>query len=119
MPTLYVAETGWPTGANGEPPALLCRYAPLTPCLAAETRLETLGPAVAGIEELNRFMDDYVCAANRNATAATPDPFSSYFFFEAFDEPWKDALYGGVEAHWGLFTSDKKLKEGLVIPDCS
>ncbi|PWO00414.1 glycoside hydrolase [Tilletiopsis washingtonensis] len=100
VPQLYVAETGWPTGAN-------------------ETRLETLGPAVAGIEELNRFMSDYVCAANRNATAATPDPFSSYFFFEAFDEPWKDALYGGVEAHWGLFTSDKKLKEGLVIPDCS
>lgn len=26
-----------------------------------------------------------------------------YFFFEFFDEKWKDDLYGGVEAHWGLF----------------
>ncbi len=29
------------------------------------------------------------------------------FFFEAFDEPWKDS---GTEEHWGLFTADRKAK---------
>ena len=95
-PTLYVAESGWPTGAN-------------------ETRLETYQGARAGIAELNTFLETFVCESNANVTAGTGQPA---FIFEAFDEPWKDALYGGVEAHWGLFTSDKKLKEGLVIPNC-
>jgi hypothetical protein len=26
-----------------------------------------------------------------------------YFFFEFFDEKWKDETFGGVEGHWGLF----------------
>ena len=26
-----------------------------------------------------------------------------YYFFEFFDEKWKDDAFGGVEAHWGLF----------------
>lgn len=29
------------------------------------------------------------------------------FWFEAFDEPWKDS---GTEGHWGLFTADRKAK---------
>lgn len=100
-PELFIAETGWPTGAN-------------------ETAMETYQGAVAGVPELNTFLNDYICQANSNITAGGDAAnFSKYFFFEAFDEPWKDALYGGVEAHWGLFTSDKKLKDGLVLPNCS
>jgi exo-beta-1,3-glucanase (GH17 family) len=35
--------------------------------------LRLIGPAA--------FLDTYICAANKNAT--------NYFYFEAFDEPWK------------------------------
>ncbi|PWN91767.1 glycoside hydrolase [Acaromyces ingoldii] len=97
-PELFIAETGWPTGANA-------------------TQFETLGAAQAGIPELNTFLDTYVCQANQNITAG--DKFSKYFFFEFSDETWKDAMYGGVEAHWGLFTADRKLKTGLTLPNCS
>ena len=95
-PTLYVAEAGWPTAAN-------------------ETRLATYQAATAGISELNTFLQTFVCQSNTNVTAAGLQPS---FIFEAFDEPWKDVLYGGVEAHWGLFDANKRLKDGLVIPDC-
>lgn len=36
--------------------------------------------------------------------------------FEAFDEPWKE-IYGGVEPHWGIFDSDRNLKD-ITIPTC-
>lgn len=68
-PTAYIAETGWPTES-------------MTPENA------TLGAAVAGVSELQTFLDTYPCAANRNG--------SYYFYFEPFDEPWKER-YGGVE----------------------
>nr|POF07099.1 woronin body major protein [Quercus suber] len=44
-----------------------------------------------------------------------------YRKFEAFDEPWKiifDTDLDQWESHWGLLDVDRKLKEGLVIPDC-
>jgi len=50
-----------------------------------------------------------VCAANTNGTG--------YFYFEAFDEPWKNASFGGVEAYWGVFNADKTLK-AVTIPKC-
>ncbi len=93
QPTLYIAEVGWPSGAN-------------------ETRMLTYEGATAGIPQLQTFLDTYVCQANANGTTALS------FYFEAFDEPWKDALYGGVEAHWGLFTADKKLKP-ITLPNCA
>ncbi|KAE8220988.1 hypothetical protein CF319_g5584 [Tilletia indica] len=99
-PKYYIAEVGWPTGANA-------------------TTFETLGPAVAGIPEVNTLLSGYVCQANTNASALGTSSNPGYFWFEAFDEPWKDVLFGGVEAHWGLFDSNKKLKEGLVLPDCA
>lgn len=35
----------------------------------------------------------------------------SCFYFEAFDEPWKDAInQGGSENHFGLFTVDGRAK---------
>lgn len=38
----------------------------------------------------------------------------SCFFFEAFDEPWKDANHpNGSENHFGLFTTDGKAKFAL------
>ncbi|CAE6448694.1 hypothetical protein RSOLAG1IB_09170 [Rhizoctonia solani AG-1 IB] len=90
-PTMYIAETGWPTKSSS---------------VASETN----GASAASVPNLQVFLDTFVCASNTNQT--------KYFFFEFKDEPWKDVLYGGVEGWWGLFDSDKKLKD-VTIPECS
>jgi hypothetical protein len=41
--------------------------------------------------------------------------------FEAYDEPWKQSFDTDTqkwESKWGLFDEDRKLKDGIVIPDC-
>lgn len=41
--------------------------------------------------------------------------------FEAFDEPWKkqfDTDTQKWESKWGLMDADRKLKDGVKIPDC-
>ncbi|KAJ9104679.1 hypothetical protein QFC21_002177 [Naganishia friedmannii] len=92
----------------------------------------------ASIANLQTFLDTFVCQANANKTdyffctslsalLLTPPCESRttvkkltlcMILVEAFDEPWK-AQYGGVEPYWGLFDSDRNLKSGLTIPDCS
>lgn len=52
-------------------------------------------------------LDELACGAHADAL----------FSFEAFDEPWK-AQYGGVEPFWGLFDSDRNLKN-ITIPTCN
>ncbi|GJN89994.1 hypothetical protein Rhopal_002983-T1 [Rhodotorula paludigena] len=64
--------------------------------------------APATTSELQVYLDTYPCEANKNGT--------SYYFFEPFDEPWKER-YGGVEPYWGLFDSNKVLKN-ITFPDC-
>ncbi|GAA5878787.1 hypothetical protein JCM1840_007246 [Sporobolomyces johnsonii] len=88
--TSYIAETGWPTAS-------------MTPENA------TLGAAVCGVPELQTFIDTFPCQANANN--------SYYFYFEPFDEPWKEE-YGGVEPYWGLFDYNKILKN-ITFPDCA
>lgn len=74
-----------------------------------------------------KFLDTFVCQSNTNGTG--------YFYFEFFDEQWKDAQFGGVEGWWGLFNPEyvsfvlflssyvlifqhsKTLKD-VTIPDC-
>jgi len=90
-PTMYIAETGWPSNSS-------------------DAGNLSNGPSTASIANLQVFLDNYVCQATKNNTG--------YFYFEAFDEPWKDAQFGGVEGHWGLFNSDKTLKN-ITIPTCS
>lgn len=85
----YIAETGWPTNAMN-------------------ASALTFQGAVAGVPELQTFLDTYVCQANANQSA--------YFYFEPKDEPWK-RIYGGVEPYWGLFDEDRNLKD-VTIPDC-
>ncbi|GAA5873685.1 hypothetical protein JCM16303_002556 [Sporobolomyces ruberrimus] len=89
-PIAYIAETGWPTQS-------------MTP------ENTTLQGAVAGISELQTFLDTYPCQANANG--------SYYFYFEPFDEPWKEQ-FGGVEPYWGLMDHNRKLKD-ITFPDCS
>jgi exo-beta-1,3-glucanase (GH17 family) len=92
-----ISETGWPSQGG-------------TDCGAATSCTEG---SVAGINEMNTFMNDWVCQALANGT--------NYFWFEAFDEPWKiqfDTAGQDWEDHWGLMDVNRNLKSGVVIPDC-
>jgi len=88
---MYIAETGWPSASS-------------------DTASASDGPSTASIPNLQEFLNNYICQANTNGT--------NYFYFEAFDETWKDKIYGGVEGHWGLFNADKTFKN-VTIPTCS
>lgn len=93
-----ISETGWPTAGG-------------TDCGTGATTC-TEG-SVAGIDELNTFMEGWVCDALKNGT--------NYFWFEAFDEPWKirfNTKGKEWEDKWGLLTVDRVLKDGVKIPDC-
>jgi exo-beta-1,3-glucanase (GH17 family) len=89
-PKMYIAETGWPTQSS-------------------DAGNSNNGPSIASEANLQIFLDTFVCQANTNGTG--------YFFFEYFDEPWKDVQFGGVEGWWGLFHSNRTLKN-VNIPDC-
>ncbi|KAI0787490.1 glycoside hydrolase [Fomes fomentarius] len=69
-PTMFIAETGWPTASK-------------------DAGNESNGPSTATEPNLQVFLDTFVCQANANGTG--------YFFFEYFDEEWKDVQFGGVE----------------------
>ncbi|THV07250.1 glycoside hydrolase family 17 protein [Dendrothele bispora CBS 962.96] len=90
-PQMSIAETGWPTASS-------------------DAGNESNGPSIASEANLQTFLNTFVCQANTNGT--------EYFFFEFFDEPWKDKQFGGVEGWWGLFYSNRTLKN-IEIPDCS
>lgn len=92
-PQMVIAETGWPTHSS-------------------DAENENSGAGVGGeasVENLQTFLDTFVCQANE---AGTP-----YFMFEYTDVPWKDRIFGGVEGFWGLFDSNKQLK-AVTLPDC-
>jgi len=90
-PTMYVAETGWPTASTG-----------------AATATNGGGTA-ASVPNLQIFINDFVCQANSQGVG--------YFFFEFIDELWKEYRFGGVEGHWGLFDKDYNLKD-IKLPNC-
>ncbi|KAF8969199.1 glycoside hydrolase superfamily [Flammula alnicola] len=90
-PTMYIAETGWPTKSSDAGNA-------------------SNGPSTASVANLQIFLNTFVCQANTNGTG--------YFFFEFADEDWKDQEFGGVEGWWGLFNQDRTLKSGITVPTC-
>jgi flavodoxin len=53
------------------------------------------GASDASEQNLQNFIDNFVCQSNQKGV--------KYYFFEFFDEKWKDDTFGGVEGHWGLF----------------
>ena len=94
-----ISETGWPSQGG-------------TSC-GNEWETDCPAKAVAGVDEMNTFMEDWLCR--------TLDSGQEYFWFEAFDEPWKvkfNSKGKEWEDHWGLMTVDRELKEGVKIPDC-
>ncbi|KAI0839360.1 glycoside hydrolase family 17 protein [Hypoxylon sp. FL0890] len=94
-----ISEIGWPTQGGTD-----CGDASVTDCPDG---------SVAGIDELNTLMENWVCQALENGT--------NYFWFEMFDEPWKisfDTPGEEWEDHWGLMDVNRNLKDGVKIPDC-
>jgi exo-beta-1,3-glucanase (GH17 family) len=89
-PKMYIAETGWPTQSSDAGNA-------------------NNGASPASEANLQVFLDTFICQANANNTG--------YFFFEFFDEAWKDKQFGGVEGWWGLFHANRSLK-AVTIPNC-
>ncbi|KAG6903424.1 hypothetical protein C0995_005447 [Termitomyces sp. Mi166 len=81
LPKMYIAETGWPTKSS-------------------DAANESNGAGTASVAGLQTFLDTFVCQANDNNIP--------YFFFESFDEKWKDIQFGGVEGWWGLFNADNQ-----------
>jgi exo-beta-1,3-glucanase (GH17 family) len=95
-----ISETGWPSGGGKD-------------CGASTTCGADTPGAVASVENMNHFMNDWVCQALANGT--------NYFWFEAFDEPWKvrfNEKGKEWEDKWGLMDVNRKLKSGIKIPDC-
>lgn len=93
-----ISETGWPSTGGTD-----CGGASSCPGAGS----------VAGVSEMNDFMNGWVCDALANGT--------NYFWFEAFDEPWKivyDTPGQEWEDHWGLMDVNRNLKPGVIIPDC-
>ncbi len=85
---VVIGETGWATALNPEGDEVKYIHAP------------------AGAGEQARFF-----AAFTEWADAAQQP---YFYFEAFDEPWKgSADPREVEKHWGLYTVDRRPKEAL------
>ena len=94
-----ISEVGWPSGGGND-------------CGDSVCTSSTQG-SIAGVDEMNQFMSDWVCQALANGT--------NYFWFEAFDEPWKiryNEKGKEWEDKWGLMDINRKLKDGVQIPDC-
>ncbi|MFZ5790320.1 MAG: glycosyltransferase family 2 protein [Pseudomonadota bacterium] len=49
----------------------------------------------------------------RRFLAAASERNLDYFVMEAFDQPWKMQVEGGVGAYWGIFDADRQLKPAL------
>ncbi|KAE8144205.1 putative glucan endo-1,3-beta-glucosidase btgC [Aspergillus avenaceus] len=95
-----ISEVGWPSGGGND-------------CGSGNKCSSDKDGSVAGVDEMNQFMSDWVCQALDNGT--------DYFWFEAFDEPWKiqfNTKDENWEDKWGLMDAGRKLKSGIKIPDC-
>ncbi|KAF3479734.1 endo-beta-1,3-glucanase [Arthroderma uncinatum] len=94
-----ISEIGWPSAGGNN-------------CGEDKCADSTSG-SVASIKEMNTFMEGWICEALKNGT--------NYFWFEAFDEPWK-IVYNTPgkewEDKWGLMDPGRNLKPGVKIPDC-
>ncbi|KAE9994861.1 hypothetical protein Vi05172_g6199 [Venturia inaequalis] len=97
-----ISEIGWPSDGGND-------------CGTGAKCPDTTSGAVASIPNMNKLMEAWICPALANGT--------DYFWFEAFDEPWKIAynspsLGQNWEDKWGLMDINRNLKKGLVIPNC-
>jgi len=83
--------------------------------LIGETGWPTAGKsyndAYPGLSQAQEYLNDLVCYFYHQNI--------SYFWFEAFDEPWKPDTSGlnlGVEPYFGVYTQDRQPKPGITLP---
>ena len=113
-----ISEIGWPSGGGND-------------CGSNVKCQSKTDGSVAGVDEMNQFMSDWVCQALENGTdyfwyvlfqdLVNSNANESYRF-EAFDEPWKVEFNEPGrewEDKWGLMDAGRKLKPGIKIPDCN
>ncbi|RMY43720.1 hypothetical protein D0864_15773, partial [Hortaea werneckii] len=99
-PKHIISEVGWPSAGGNN-------------CGTEKGCPNDTAGAVASVENMNTFMEGWVCESLTNGTA--------YFWFEAFDEPWKvifNTENDQWESKWGLMDPNRNIKDGLKIPDC-
>ncbi|KAF2764022.1 glycoside hydrolase [Teratosphaeria nubilosa] len=99
-PKNIIAETGWPSSGGND-------------CGTDSTCPNRTAGAVASVDNMNTYLNGWVCDSLTNGT--------TYFWFEAFDEPWKviyDTDTDRWEGKWGLVDANRNVKAGLKIPDC-
>ena len=65
----------------------------------------TMGSAVPSPENAKRYFVGFLDWAKDNNVP--------YFYFDAYDEPWKAANEGLLGAHWGIWDKDGKMKPGM------
>ena len=101
-----ISEVGWPSSGGSDCGSVAGSDKPV--------KCKKPGDgAIASIDGINTFMDDWVCESLKNGT--------QYFWFEAFDEPWKvkfNEKGAEWEDKWGFMTGKRELKDGVKIPDC-
>lgn len=69
------------------------------------------GAAISGVKQQQRLLQDWICTAKEL-------PQIGWYWFEAFDEPWKHAFDTSTEkweSQWGIFTPERRLKRGLSL----
>lgn len=69
--------------------------------------------AVADPKSFQIFLNDWVCDAYKNDYG--------WYYFEAFDEPWKKIFYedgNKWETEWGVFTKSRNHKKNILLPNC-
>ncbi len=73
----------------------------------------TIGEAVASAENAGRYLKEVIPLLNQNKI--------DYLYFAMTDEKWKQRDEGGPGPHWGLLTSDGKVKPAFqaMLPDNS
>jgi exo-beta-1,3-glucanase (GH17 family) len=68
---------------------------------------EAVGDAEPSLQNASFYFLNFISWARENNV--------SYFYFEAFDEPWKSATEGLRGASWGIWDKDRKLKEDFQL----
>jgi len=66
---------------------------------------DKLGGAIPSESNQAKYLKEFVAKAKEKKI--------KYFYFEAFDESWKDMFEGKVGSHWGIWYSDGRIKPGI------
>jgi GPH family glycoside/pentoside/hexuronide:cation symporter len=63
------------------------------------------GAAVPSLKNARTYLSGFMSWAKSKGVR--------YFYFEAYDEPWKAVNEGAVGAHWGIWDQNGRLKSGM------